>query len=76
MLSQVVTNQVGQQRGVRQDVVDTFRIREFLRMNPPSFIGSSSTEDPENFVEELVKVFEIMLVTVQLQRNSKDCFCS
>uniref|UniRef100_M1DVS6 Gag-pol protein n=1 Tax=Solanum tuberosum TaxID=4113 RepID=M1DVS6_SOLTU len=30
MLSQVVTNQVGQQRGNRQDVANIFRIREFL----------------------------------------------
>jgi len=29
-------------------------------MIPPSFTGSSVTEDPENFVEELQKVFEIM----------------
>ncbi|KAG5629251.1 hypothetical protein H5410_000968 [Solanum commersonii] len=41
MLSQAVTNQAG--------------IHEFLRMNPPSFTGSSTTEDPENFIEELKK---------------------
>lgn len=38
------------------------RIREFLRMNPPSFISSSSTEDLKNFVEELKKVFDVMYV--------------
>ncbi|WMV42214.1 hypothetical protein MTR67_035599, partial [Solanum verrucosum] len=62
MLSQVVTNQVEQQRGNRQDVADIFRIlfglEMPLRMNPPDFIGSSVIEDPENFVEELQKVFE------------------
>ena len=31
-------------------------------MNPPSFTGSVTTEDPENFVEEFQKVFEIMHV--------------
>ena len=31
-------------------------------MNPPSFTGSSTNEDPENFVEELKKVFDVMLV--------------
>ncbi|WMV24849.1 hypothetical protein MTR67_018234 [Solanum verrucosum] len=31
MLSQLVTSQVGHQRGVRQDVANTSRIREFLR---------------------------------------------
>ncbi|WMV57410.1 hypothetical protein MTR67_050795 [Solanum verrucosum] len=63
MLSQVVTNQVRQQRGVRQDVANMSRIREFLRMNPPSFTSSSFTEDPENFVKEIQKAFEIMHVT-------------
>ncbi|WMV18322.1 hypothetical protein MTR67_011707 [Solanum verrucosum] len=62
MLSQAVTNQVGQQRGDRQEGADTSRIREFLRMNPPSFTGSSTTEDLENFIEELKKVFEVMYV--------------
>ncbi|XP_015087091.1 uncharacterized protein LOC107030255 [Solanum pennellii] len=31
-------------------------------MNPSSFTGSSTTEDPENFVEKLNKVFEVMHV--------------
>ncbi|WMV08188.1 hypothetical protein MTR67_001573 [Solanum verrucosum] len=62
MFSQVVTNQSGQQRGIRQDIIDTSKIREFLRMNPPDFIGSSVTEDPENFVEEVQKVVEVMHV--------------
>ncbi|XP_049364484.1 uncharacterized protein LOC125829278 [Solanum verrucosum] len=62
MLSQFVTNQVGQQIGNRQDVADTSMIREFLRMNPPDFTGSSVTEDLENFVEELLKVLEVMHV--------------
>ncbi|WMV51147.1 hypothetical protein MTR67_044532 [Solanum verrucosum] len=59
MLGQVVTNQVGQQRGNHQEVADTSRIHEFLRMNPPDFTSSSVTEDPEKFVEKLQMVFEI-----------------
>ncbi|KAG5595585.1 hypothetical protein H5410_036817 [Solanum commersonii] len=62
MLSQVVTNQAGKQRENHQEVVDTTRVHEFLRMNPPSFTGLSVTEDPENFIEELQKVFKIMHV--------------
>ncbi|KAK4727416.1 hypothetical protein R3W88_032333 [Solanum pinnatisectum] len=62
ILSLAVTNQVGQQRGARQEVTDTSRIREFLRMNPLSFTGSSTTEDPENFMQELKKVFDVMHV--------------
>ena len=38
----------------------TTRLYEFLRMNPPSFTGSSVTEDLEYLVEELQKVFELM----------------
>ena len=34
----------------------------FLRINPPSFTGSKTTEDPENFIEELKKVYEVMYV--------------
>ena len=49
MLSQVVTNQVGQQRGVRQESAETSGIHEFLRINPPSFTGSSTSDNPENF---------------------------
>ena len=38
------------------------RTREFLTMNPLSFIGSNTNEDPENFIEEVKKVFEVMHV--------------
>ena len=31
-------------------------------MNPPSFTGLITTEDPENFVDELKKVFDVMHV--------------
>ena len=47
-----MTNQVGQQRAVQQERVDT----------PLSLTGLSPTEDLENFVEELKKVFEVMHV--------------
>ncbi|KAG5606763.1 hypothetical protein H5410_028255 [Solanum commersonii] len=62
MLSQVVTNQVGQQRGVQQEEADTSKIHKFLRMNPPCFTGSSTNEDQEYFMEELQKIFEVMYV--------------
>ncbi|XP_049391585.1 uncharacterized protein LOC125856025 [Solanum stenotomum] len=54
MLSQAVANQVGQNEN-RQEVADTSRIREFLRINPPRFTCSSVTKDPKNIVEKLQK---------------------
>ena len=36
-------------------------------MNPPSFHGSSTIEDPKNSVEETRKVFEVMHV-VDIER--------
>ncbi|XP_049394889.1 uncharacterized protein LOC125859236 [Solanum stenotomum] len=59
MFSQVATYHVGQGDN-RHEVVDTSRIRELLRMNPPSFTSSSVTENPENFTEELKRVFDVM----------------
>ena len=53
------------------------------RMNPPSFTGSSTTEDRENFVEEMFKVFEVIhvvnierveLVVYQLKSVAKTLF--
>ncbi|KAH0709376.1 hypothetical protein KY284_010803 [Solanum tuberosum] len=54
MLSHVVTNQVGKREN-QQEVDDTSTIHEFLWMNPPSFTGSSVTEDSENLVKEFQK---------------------
>ena len=31
-------------------------------MNPPSFMGSSTTEDPKNLVEEFKKGFDVIHV--------------
>ncbi|XP_049399727.1 uncharacterized protein LOC125863761 [Solanum stenotomum] len=83
MLSQDVTNQVGQQRGARQELAHTSRICEFLRMNPPSFKCSITAEDPGNFIKELQKVFEVMhvadakrveLASCQLKCNARTWF--
>ena len=62
-----MTNKVGQHRGARQEVTDTSRILEFLRMYPPSYSSSSTTEDLENFIEELKKVCDMMHV-VDIER--------
>ena len=50
MISQVVTNQVGQHRGAWKEEGDTSRIREFVRMNPQSFTRSSTTKNLEKIL--------------------------
>ena len=62
MLSKILTNQVGQQKGSRQEEADTMRIQEFLRTNPPSFTGLNTIKYPESFVEDIKKVFDVMHV--------------
>src|SRR5688572_18746514 len=39
------------------------RIRDFTRMNPPVFYGSKVEEDPQEFIEQLLKIVNIMGVT-------------
>ena len=69
-----MTNQARQKIENRQEVVDTSSVYEFYRMKPSHFTGSSITEDPEKFIVELNKVFEVMHVVVvereELQRVS------
>ena len=39
------------------------RIRDFTQMNPPSFFGSKPDKDPQEFVDQVQKVIDIMGVT-------------
>lgn len=73
MFSQDVTKQVRQQRGARQERANTLRIRESLGMNPQCFTGSSTIDNPENFVEKLKKVFDVMHV-VFVERVKLDAY--
>ena len=41
----------------------TTRVRDFVRMNSPEFLGSEANEDPQNFLDEIKKIFEVMQVT-------------
>lgn len=53
----MVTKQVGQWRGSKQEMTDILRFQEFLKMNPQSVTGSNTIKDLENFIEKLKKVF-------------------
>ncbi|KAF3646390.1 hypothetical protein FXO38_19205 [Capsicum annuum] len=39
------------------------RIWDFIRMNPPSFMGSKSAKDPKKFLDMVQKVMDVMGVT-------------
>ena len=63
MLSEVVSNWGGNQRGPQQENIDTSRIRELLMMNTLSFTCSSTTnKNQKNCIKVLQKVFDVMNV--------------
>src|SRR5688572_31042445 len=39
------------------------RIQDFTRMNPPEYYGSKANEDPQDFIEEIFKIVDIMGVS-------------
>ena len=39
------------------------RVCDIVRMNPYEFLGSQTNEDPQNFLDEMKKIFEVMQVT-------------
>lgn len=41
----------------------TSRLREFVRMNPPIFLGSNKGEDPQVFLDRVYKVLSVLGVT-------------
>ncbi|WMV50003.1 hypothetical protein MTR67_043388 [Solanum verrucosum] len=36
------------------------RVRDFIRMNPPKIYGSKVEEDPQEFIDEVYKILDIM----------------
>lgn len=45
-------------------VTMTKRVMEFTRMNNSKFYGSKVKEDPQEFIQEIHKIVEIMGVTL------------
>ena len=33
---------------------------DFVRMNPPEFLGSQTNKDPQNFLDKIKKILEMM----------------
>ena len=65
MLSQSMTNQNNQVHAhvnVNGGSIGA-RVRDFVKMNPPEFLGSQANVDLQNFLDEIKKIFEVMQVT-------------
>ncbi|XP_070021847.1 uncharacterized protein [Nicotiana sylvestris] len=63
LLTQIVATQA--QRQGTSDVHGTgsSRSSEFLNMKPPVFTGSKKDEDPQNFIDEVQKIFRVINAT-------------
>ena len=65
MLSQSMTNQ---NNGVHAHVNANCgslaaKVRDLVRMNPPEFLGAQTNVGPQNFLDEIKKIFEVMKVS-------------
>uniref|UniRef100_M1DRK3 Polyprotein n=1 Tax=Solanum tuberosum TaxID=4113 RepID=M1DRK3_SOLTU len=59
-----VTNQFNQQVPILANASGgsvAARVRDFVRMNPTEFLGSQIGEDPQNFIDEVKKIFEVIV---------------
>ena len=63
MLNQSLTNQNNRVHVNENDGSVAARVRHFVRMNPLEFLGSQANEDPQNFLDEIKKIFEVIQVT-------------
>ncbi|PHT99800.1 hypothetical protein BC332_29588 [Capsicum chinense] len=64
MLTQLVANQAQRSEGVGSASVtsEATRVGHFMKMNPPKFTGTKVEEDPQEFVDEIEKIFKVMHV--------------
>ncbi|KAK4726823.1 hypothetical protein R3W88_031740 [Solanum pinnatisectum] len=65
LLAQSVTNQNNEQVLVPSNASGgsvAARVHNFVRMNPLEFLGSQIGEDPQNFIDEVKKIFGMMKV--------------
>uniref|UniRef100_M1DM16 Gag-pol polyprotein n=1 Tax=Solanum tuberosum TaxID=4113 RepID=M1DM16_SOLTU len=66
LLAQSVTNQNNQPVLILTNANGgsvAARVRDFVKMNPPEFLGLQTGEDPQNFIDEVKKIFGVMQVT-------------
>ena len=66
LLVKSMTNQNNQQVLVPTNRIDrsmAARVCDFVRMNPPKFLGSQVGKDPQKFIDKVKKIFGVMSVT-------------
>ena len=67
LLTQLVAAQVQGQNAAAPRIIQGeaagSRVRDFLHMNPPVFTGSSVTEDPQQFIDEINRIFRVMHIS-------------
>ena len=62
MLGQSMTNQNNQVHAHVNENGGSVaaRVCDFVRINPPECLGSQANEDPQNFLDGIKKMFEVM----------------
>ena len=72
ILTQVLATQVSRDTRVQvvpYDSTTTSRIRDFTRINTPTYYGSKVEEDPQRFIHEVFKVLDVMGGVLKKKRN-------
>ena len=63
LLVKNMTNQNNQQVLVPTNRIDrsmAAKVCDFVRMNPPKFLGSQVCKDPQKFIDEVNKIFAVI----------------
>ena len=63
ILAHSVANQNNRIQAYGNGESTTTRYRDFCRINHLEFIGSQTSEDPQNFLDDITKIFEVMQVS-------------
>ncbi|XP_070002973.1 uncharacterized protein [Nicotiana sylvestris] len=60
----ILDRQLESEAGARRDWTGSSTVREFLHLAPPVFTRSSSTEDPQDFIDQMYRVLRVMHASV------------
>ncbi|XP_047257577.1 uncharacterized protein LOC124889648 [Capsicum annuum] len=62
MLAQLVVTQTqkSEDTGSASITSEVTRVGQFIRINPPKFSGAKLEDDPQEFVDEIEKIFKVM----------------